>query len=250
MPRRSPRIAVARPEDLAEIRAWLELQEKIGVEATFLCNWAQIERAQAEGELLVYLDPATGSRLGFQLGGLLTPGILEIRQDRRGQGLGREFAEHCMALAFEAGEDILFIQCEPHTSIPFWRSMGFTIVDHEGKTYGFQILHRNLQTAAGEPVQVEIEWYAEEKNWNNAAAPLQRQVLTGIRTPEDGVQLPVRVHYFDRFATGRTQGDTVVRIVVDGVEWYNGKAKYDDADDVGVSRCRNGFAVDVLYRPT
>lgn len=53
--------------------------------------------------------------VAYQWGGLLRPDILEVRNDMRGRGIGKELVEHCLALAADAGEDILYIQCKPST---------------------------------------------------------------------------------------------------------------------------------------
>jgi hypothetical protein len=45
-------------------------------------------------------------------------------------------------------------------------------------------------------------------------------------------------------------GDAVLRVAVNGKEWYCDKAKNEKAEDLGVERCLNGFFVEVLCKPT
>ena len=93
-------------------------------EATFLCNWRLTSTAHEDGGLLVYVHPQTQEPLGYQWGGLVTSGILEICNDMRERGIGRELLAHCLTLAAEDGNDILGIQCKPRSSLPFWKATG------------------------------------------------------------------------------------------------------------------------------
>lgn len=49
-------------------------------------------------------------------------------------------------------------------------------------------------------------------------------------------------------ASDEVERDLVLRVCVDGQEWYCDKAKYAAADELGVKRCRNGFHIDALHR--
>lgn len=100
---------------------------------TFLCNWHLTARLHEEGKLLVYINEASGEPVAYQWGGLLESGILEVRDDLRGCGIGRALVEHRLFEAAEAGEDILRIQCKPSTSIPFWEHMGFELRPVDGE---------------------------------------------------------------------------------------------------------------------
>ena len=79
--------------------------------------------------MIVYVDGKTGSPVAFQMGCLLHPGILEVKHDMRGRGIGRKLVEYCIERARERNECILKIQCKPPTSIPFWKKMGFRLLD-------------------------------------------------------------------------------------------------------------------------
>lgn len=61
----------------------------------------------------------------------------------------------------------------------------------------------------------------------------------------------VQVHLAERAlcADDEVERDLVLRVVVNDREWYCDKAKYAAADRLGVERCRNGFFLDMLYRP-
>lgn len=248
-----PSIRRSTDADLAAVLAWLEQQAKDGVQASFWCNRNLTARAHQNGELLVYLDERSSRPLGYQWGGLVTPGILEVRNDARGRGIGKALVEHSLALAAATGEDLLWIQCEPRSSIPFWQRMGFTLladkVAHghplEQGPYAYRVMPRMRGPWEGEATaQVSLEWFSERRKWDKTLAPVATQVLQATWF-DDELELPERASFFHRLA----EGDTVVRITVDGVEWYCDKAKYEGAESLGVEVCTNGFRVDTLYRP-
>jgi hypothetical protein len=210
--------------------------------------------AHREGDLLVYIDPQTQQPVAYQWGGLLSPGILEVRNDWRGRGIGigigKSMVEHCLAVAAQAGDDLLWIQCTPSSSIPFWQHMGFTIlrghVSHEQENHAYRVLSRVHGPQEGDATaQVSIEWFPECRKWDKATAPAVAQVLKGVWLDNE-LALAQRASFFRRLV----DGDVVVRVVVDGQEWYFDKAKYESALALGVEDCRNGFRVDTLYRPS
>lgn len=230
---------------MPKIRAWLEQQQRDKVHGTFMCNWSLTQRLHGEGRLLVYTDEA-GEPVAYQWGGLLQSGILEVRNDLRGRGIGQALVEHCLFEAAEAGEDILRIQCKPSTSIPFWERMGFELrPDADGTSYARRYMPRALELPSeGTPVQVLIEWFPEERKWQPTTPPVRSLRIAGMLV-EDG-----EVHLAERAlgADDEVERDLVLRVCVDEQEWYCDKAKYDAAEYLGVERCRNGYFLDVLYR--
>ena len=240
-----PQVRPSTDADMGVIHAWLQQQERDEVHGTFLCNWSSTERHHAANDLLVYVDEQSGEPVAYQWGGLLRPGILEVRNDMRGRGIGKALVAHRLAQAAAAGEDILYIQCKPSTSIPFWTSMGFELLEGDrGKTYAFRLMPRKLELPDGDPVQVAVEWFPEDRKWAPDMPPLRSQVIAGVIV-DDEVYLAERALCLDRLAAK----DVVLRVVVDGIEWYLGKAKHAAYDYLGVERCANGFLLDSLYRP-
>lgn len=246
-PRICPQARLSTDKDMPKIRAWLEQQQRDEVHGTFLCNWGLTERQHKEGELLVYIDDASGEPVAYQWGGLLQSGILEVRNDHRGRGIGKALVEHRLFEAAEAGEDILHIQCKPSTSIPFWQAMGFELrPSDDGMNYALRYMPRKLELPeGGTPVQVQVEWYPEERKWNPSTPAVRTQSVPGALLRDE-------VHLGERAlcATDEAERDLVLRVCVDGQEWYCDKAKYAAADELGVERCRNGFYVDTLRHST
>lgn len=241
-PSYSPRIRTSTDADIEFIHAWLQQQHQDNIPGTFMCNWNLTLKQHARGDLLVYVDQETGEPVAYQWGGLLQPGILEVRNDLRGRGIGRTLVAHRLAQAYASGEDILHIECTPDSSIPFWTAMGFTLVDGSSEAYAF--IDRTLRLPEGDEVSATVEWYPESRKWEPSTPAKASKRLRAVRVGGE-VFLPERVLCLER-VEGR---DTVLRVAVEGVEWFLDKAKYEGAERLGVRRCSNGFYVDVLTRP-
>lgn len=244
-----PEIRRSTDADLAAILTWLKQQDRQGVHGTFWCNRGLTVEAHEGGELLVYIDQSTQQPVAYQWGGLITPGILEVRDDMRGHGIGKALVEHSLALAAEAGNDLLLIQCKPSSSIPFWQRMGFTLLSdkptYEQENYAYRVMPRKRGPWEGVPTaQVTVEWFPETRNWDKTTAPAATQAIEGAWLDEE-LELTERASFFDRLV----ERDVVVRVVVDGQEWYCDKARNEDAAALGVEPCNNGFRIDTLYRP-
>ena len=247
-PKLCPQARPSTDADMVKIRAWLEQQKSDEVHGTFLCNWGLTQRLHEEGKLLVYiLDEDSGEPVAYQWGGLLQSGILEVRDDLRGRGIGKALVEHRLFEAAEAGEDILHIQCKPSTSIPFWQRMGFELrPDSDGTNYAVRYMQRELELPSeGKPVQVLVEWFPEARKWESTTRAIRTLSIAGVLVEGDEVRLAERALCSDE----EVERDLVLRVCVNGQEWYCDKAKYAAADELGVERCRNGFFLDVLYRP-
>ena len=253
-PRKNPNVRWATDADLVGIRTWLEAEEQAKPDSTFLCNWASTERWHKDGRLLVHVDPATQATWGYQWGGLVESGILEVRREKRGRGIGKALVEHCLALAVEANEPILEVHCQPPTSLVFWERMGFVqrIYEYDAETahydrdvVAYRVMPLSLKApAGGEPVQVTFEWFPEKRKWDNGTPAQLTRVVQAVRLGDE-VHLPERVLCYADLI-GR---DLVVRVLVGGQEWYCDKARYAEAAALGVQRCFNGFFVDKLRQP-
>jgi N-acetylglutamate synthase-like GNAT family acetyltransferase len=95
--------------DLQAIHSWLRKEDAQGVKDNFLCNWEIIERSHGQGRLTVYVDGHSGVPVAFQLGGLLHPGILEVRNDMRRKGIGRKLVDYCVAEVRNNDENFLIL---------------------------------------------------------------------------------------------------------------------------------------------
>jgi GNAT superfamily N-acetyltransferase len=242
-PRICPQARPSSDADMLKIHTWLQEQQRDEIHGTFLCNWNLTQQCHEEGRLLVYIDDNSGEPVAYQWGGLIQPGVLEVRNDMRGRGIGKALVEHRLFEAVEHGVDILRIQCKPSTSIPFWQLMGFDLRPRsDGKNYALRYVPRELVLPnGGTPKQVSVEWYAKERKWIPTTPAVRAQTIFGLRL--DG-----KVYLAERAlcATDESARDLVLRVCVDGQQWYCDKAKFTEAEELGVQRCRNGFYLDVL----
>lgn len=236
--------------DIGAIHAWLVDERSQGVHGNFLCNWPAIERAHREGELLVYIDGETGLPLAFLLGGLVRQeSILQVRQTYRGTGIGRSMVERSVALATKHDQCLLYIECKPSTSIPFWQRMGFTIIESvNGKNYAYRIVDNPLQLPEqGVDVKVVIRFFPDSRKWQPQTKPYTAHSPQARRTPDGTIYLAQRVLFHEEaFLDVR---DVVVEIEVDGNRRFLDKARYEEAQRIGVTRCTNGFYVDRVHPP-
>lgn len=232
--------------DIEAIHTWLVDEDAEGVHGNFLCNWTVIQNAHRDKELLVYVDGITGQPIAFQLGGLVRPGILQVRNSYRGKGVGKKLVARCISLAIKRGQHLLHIECNPSTSIEFWRRMGFRLaINEDGKNYGLRIIDKPLPLPEqGVPVKVSISFYPESKKWDANTIPYETHSAQAIRTASKDVYLAQRVQFHEgAFLNAR---DVVVEIEIDGTVLYSDKARYNEAEKCGVIRCTNGYFIDAI----
>jgi GNAT superfamily N-acetyltransferase len=247
LPRKKSPIRGSSQQDVDQIHFWLQREKAEGVHDNFLCNWELTLRAHREHRLIVYVDAASNTAVGYQWGGLLRPGILEVRRDMRRRGIGHALVNHRVAQALRRDEGLLYIQCKPESSIPFWRRVGFTLLDEsnedDGKQYAYRILEKKHELPpGGTPVHATVRFYPEEVKWKPSTAPLS-SVSPPARMYADGfVRLSQRAYGFA--SLHRQSRDLVAEILVEGTVRYRDKAKYEEASRVGVCRCTNGYFID------
>ena len=98
-----PRVRPSTDTDMEIIHAWLQQQDREEIHGSFLCNWSLTKKQHERGELLVYIDEQANEPVAYQWGGLVRPGILEVRDDMRERGIGRALVAHRLATAAAAG---------------------------------------------------------------------------------------------------------------------------------------------------
>jgi GNAT superfamily N-acetyltransferase len=249
--RRRSSIRRSTDADIVEIHKWIEDQKARDVHGTFHLNWKLTKKCHEEGKLIVYIDGSSGKPVAYQWGALLTSGILEVRDDMRGKGIGKKMVQRRIADAYKKDECLLHIQCKPSTSIAFWQKMGFKLLPSVGwNTYAYRILEKQHELPSeSKPVLVQIHFYPSTRMWAKDAALLFSIAPTAAQTSDGVVHLAERVFYFDEFHID--ERNPFVEIVVDGNLRLNESAANSNAHRIGITRCRNGFFIDkILPRTT
>lgn len=241
--RRNIRSAI--DSDIPVIRAWLLAHEKAGISETLAVNWDTTLEVYREKGMLIYECPHSRQAVAYFWGSLhSTSSILEIRHDYRGRGIGRAMVQYLIRQAISAREVLLHIDCAPISSVPFWQRMGFTVLSagaYESKAVCKLGVPLRLPLD-GTEVQVVIRFLTEDALYNGGASLFECSPRA-VRAKDGTIRLAERVAHFSPSILG-LRGDLAVELWVNGHQLYRGKAKYDKAENLGVFRCRNGFAID------
>lgn len=240
--------------DLPAILTWLKVEyDQAGTGTGFWCNRSIIEQAHDDCRLVVADDGDTDRAVAFQVGGLLHPGILEVRPDKRGMGFGRRLVEYCIARAREEDECVLHIECNPASSVPFWKRMGFCLFSDafgercpsDARNHAFRILNKGHGNVPAESVEVpvQIRFRAE------CGVTLTQSQLSGYRLNHRQLVLQHRVVAYCP-SRAFALGDAFVDVHINGRSLYSGKAKYEEAKAIGVQN-RNGevYFIDEVVLP-
>lgn len=239
--------------DIVAILGWLRAEyEQAGTGRGFWCNRSIIASAHEEGRLVVADDGDTERAIAFQVGGLLHPGILVVRPDKRGMGFGRRLVEYCIARAVEEDECVLHIDCKPVSSVPFWKHMGFRLFSDafcefcpsDVTNHAFRILERrhNVRSSPEGSVEIGIHFRTE------CGFTLNHLQVGGMKRDDRRVALPCRA---TSYCPARVFcGDTFVDVQSNGRPLYSGKAKYEEAKAIGVQN-HNGevYFIDEVILP-
>lgn len=239
-------IRLSTDQDLAAVHVWLIDEGSRGVYDNFLCNWTVVVDAHVRRMLLVCIDEMSGLPVAFQLGGLIRPGILQVREEFRGKGIGKSMVEHCMALATNDCQPLLEIECKPETSIPFWMRMGFQLTKRKnGRNHAWRVVEKKLiLPEQGKSADVVVRFFPESRDWSNDTPPYVSHLVVG-KHDSSGV-----IHFYKRILFHEMEflheGDLFVEIEVDGKRVFHDKAKRDEAEELGLIRCRNGYYIDQI----
>jgi len=242
---KSKQIRYSTDKDLEEILKWISEQEQTGIEDTFYSNRNLTIEMHQKGKLIVYIDPNTDKAIAYQWGSLISPGITEVRVDKRGQGIGKKLVEYRIQEARENNLVLLQIQCEPRSSIPFWKHMGFQLYGGQFGNNAFMLLEKkHTLPSDGKPCMTEICFYPERRKWEPDTPALKIFTAQGI-IKDNIIYLPERISYYD--PSYQINKDPVVSISVDNELIYLDKAKYEKAYNLGVKRDDSAFFLDEIH---
>lgn len=218
--------------DLHEILRWLKDQEDKNIDDTFYCNRNLTIKEHNEKKLIVYIDHKTNLPVAYQWGGLINPGILEVRKGFRGFGIGRKLVEYRINEARQKNIVLLNIECNPYSSIPFWKHMGFTLFNNNGNNAYMIVEKKNRLPKHGSSCSVNICLYHTKRQWDITTLPIKNLNQQALKTKSNYVYLLDRIIFFD--PSHPNLQDPVISITIDGNEIYCDKVRYNEAKRIGV----------------
>ena len=125
-------VRAANDSDIDCIAAWLHAQREVD---SMAANWAITLHVYRTKGMLVLEDISSAGPIAYFWGDLAgLDSVLEVRHDRRRQGIGGWFVAYLIEQARERGDQQLSVECAPASSQHFWRSMGF-YVEREGRRW-------------------------------------------------------------------------------------------------------------------
>ena len=232
-------IRLATDKDVEKIHQWLMVQETEGIQESFLCNWDLTYEIYLKGKLFVYIDENSMNPVGYMWPDF---GIVEVANNMRGKGIGRELVEYGKTNALNSDISVLNIECSPMSSIPFWEKMGFTIYE-DNKAYF--ILEKKLEVNNdGDLIPIEINFYPENKKWELDTKPEESFNAYAILDNKGVIYFYNRISVFTEDKEWR--GDPVVEIIVNGKQVYLDKAKYSKAKTLGVIHADRAYSIERL----
>lgn len=228
-------IRFATDKDMADIHSWLLDHGRRGIDGSFLCNWSLTENTYNEGKVIVGI--LNGQPVAYMWCDF---GIAEVREDLRGQGIGRKLVEHALTIARENDIACIDIECTPETSIPFWKKLGFKLYS-ENNAYLLIEKPLPLPTVA-EPVDIEISFYPESRKWSSETKAIYSFSPSAVKGKDSLIYLSHRVAIFANSSIWNS--DPIVSIKASGYEVYLGKAKHQEASDIGVKYNGGAYAIE------
>jgi GNAT superfamily N-acetyltransferase len=226
-------IRAAVERDLGQIETWLRRELRAG--EGFYNNIGMIRAGVQMGTLLVAAG-ATGVA-GFTLGLI---DILEVRPGLRRRGVGRRLVEHCLNRARACGMFGLRIQCMPHSSVPFWKHMGFVVLPEEGAMIHAvrSLAGRQELPPSAMRVKVDIDLLD-----TRTGEPLVPHFASEAAVDTD-VGLVLRDEYVQFY--GRDYG-ALLNVMIDGRTVWN--ERVDESSKIGADREAGFVAIRALRLP-
>ena len=229
---------LATDHDAATIYSWLLEHDRREVHGSFLCNWNLTQRVHDEHQLFV--ATLEGEPVAYIWGDF---GILEVREDLRKKGVGKQLVEYAMQSAISSDRIAVSIECKPESSIPFWEKMGFEFHNENEASFVFE---KYLDIPAdGSPVNVEIMFYPEQAKWTPETSPIKSFSPTAVLDNQGIIHLQNRVAAY--VGGENYNGDAMIKICVNGEPVYFDKAKCPGARAIGVTYNSGAFYIDKVH---
>ncbi len=241
------RVVKANEQDLRCVLAWLEREyneaEGEGFKS-FWCNRQIIQRSFGNDNLWVIREK--DEAIAFQVGNYAAE-IACVRKEFQRRGLGKKLFAAALARAKRDNVNVLWGECAPTSSFPFWNSLGFEQYNDPDSIDILvrRFIKRRFKLPKGKaPAAVEIEFYPEEVLYKKGVPAVS------VHTPNATLLEDRRVFLVERVMSIELAGgkDLVIKIKLDGIQRCFCKAKHKEAIGAGVQYDGPGrtFYVDVI----
>jgi len=233
-------------KDLENILNWLKEEDELNIEGCFYCNRRIIKESHCEGSLFVLLENDKSIPLAYMATYESEINILEVYYKNRRKGYGKILASHFIEIKKESTIPIIKVQCNPDSSIPFWKKLGFSMYEdrfsnytpQEDNNYGFLLLEKNFELPTNKKnVDVEIRFYSENKLHGKSGKnvlPLSVYRPKAVWLEDDEILLEERVIFFCPRIVRPFNGDLVIEVLVDSQSIFLDKCKRDEAFELGL----------------
>lgn len=225
---------LATGDDMKHIQRWLEEQNSRQVHGSFWCNWKATQNVYKDGGILVCVDENTNFPIAYMWSNF---GIIEVKEDCRGLGIGKLLVEFAIEKARFNNEYVVDIECEPSSSVPFWKKMGFHFYSD---VQAYRLLERSFRLPEnGELIEIEVSFYHQSRKWNAEERALAVFKPEAVLADNGTIYLGTRVGEFcyrDKWGE-----DPVVGITLKGKTIFMDKAKYLTDGSRGINCV--GFAI-------
>ena len=135
-------------------------------------------------------------------------------------------AEYYLEQVRDSDVCVLRIECNPPTSIPFWKKMGFTLFpsSNEFQSDAYMVLEKKFPLPNDLPsARVSIAFYPERRLWEQTVGPVIKFSPKAAQISKSEILLEDRVICFD--PKGELGHDPVVGIVVNEEQMHLDKVK-------------------------
>jgi len=203
--------------DMEQIYNWLVDHKRRGVDGSFLCNWELTQNVYEEGNIIVAIQD--GEPIAYMWKDF---GIVEVREDYRLKGVGRQLVRYALELARDSNTVCIDIECAPYTSIPFWKKIGFQLF---GENRAYLLLEKQLSLPTnGESIDIKICFYPESRMWEKGTPPLKAFSPPAVMRPDGIICLGKRIAACARRSIWN--GDVVLGIEISGENFYLDKSQW------------------------
>ena len=229
-------IRVATKSDFEFIREWLKKEHDEDGFGFYVNIDNTIDHHFFKKSLFVYLEQ--NDPVGFITGPLNGPDIMSIKKEFRRKKMGTALFDYLLELSKKNREPSLCVQCCPEESAAFWEKRGFRIIEEDQFVYGYKSLEICNSIPSGEPANVIIRFYPESVRWDSDIDCIQEVIPEAVITG-DIVYLKKRVVFISKIHS--FDGDVVVSVGVNNKTLYFDKAKYPEAEKLGIQQYDGTF---------